>query len=314
MTRPTAGDRLRRLLALVPWLAANSPVRVEAVCERFGLDRRTLLADLEVLPYVGVPPYSPDTMIGVDLDDDLISIHLAEPFDRPLRITPTQALALIAAGHHIREVPGADDTDPLQRALAKLARALGVDPDQVHIDLGGGDEAVRTTLLGAIAQGRRVEIDHYSFGRDERIVRTVDPHQVVADQGHLYLLGWCHRSEDVRFFRLDRIASVTVLDEAAGPAGGDVPWDRLRPGDDAPRVTLDLAPEARWVAEHHPHDRLEEAPEGHLLVTLGVAAPAWLERLLVSLGPDARVVDAPPELRSTGADTAARILARYGEA
>jgi proteasome accessory factor C len=314
MSRATAGDRLRRLLALVPWLAANSPVPIDDVCQRFGLDRRALLADLEVLPYVGVPPYSPDTMIGVDLDDDLISIHLAEPFDRPLRITPTQALALIAAGHHIRQVPGADDTDPLQRALAKLARALGVDPDQVHIDLGGGDEAVRTTLLGAIAQGRRVEIDHYSFGRDERIVRTVDPHQVVADQGHLYLLGWCHRSEDVRFFRLDRIASVTLLDETAAAPGGDVPWDRLRPGDDAPLVTLDLAPEARWVAERHPCERVDEAPDGHLHVALAITAPAWLERLLLTLGPAAKLLDGPVELRGAGATAARRILTRYGEA
>ena len=158
MSRPTAAERLRRLLAIVPWLSAHSPVGVEEVCERFDIDRRTLLADLEVLPYVGVPPYTPDTMIGVDIDDDHISVILAEPFDRPLRITPAQALALIAAGHHIRQLPGVDETDPLPRALTKLAQALDVDPEQVHIDLGGGEERVHASLLAAITQGRQVEI------------------------------------------------------------------------------------------------------------------------------------------------------------
>jgi proteasome accessory factor C len=314
MTRPTAGERLRRLLAVVPWLAANSPVKVDEVCDRFGLDRATLLADLEVLPYVGVPPYSPDTMIGVELDDDVISILLAEPFDRPLRITPAQALGLIAAGHHIRQVPGADDSDPLQRALAKLAGALGVDPEQVHIDLGGGAADVRATLLDAIARGRRVEIDYYAHGRDERSLRAVDPYQVVADEGSLYLFGWCHRSDDVRVFRLDRISSITALDEAADAPPADLEWEGFQFGDDLPRVTLDLGPGARWVAERYPIDRADEAPDGHLTVTLAVAAPAWLERLLVTLGSAARVVEGPPELRTAGSETAARILARYGGA
>jgi proteasome accessory factor C len=312
VSRQTAGDRVRRLLALVPWLAASSPVPVDEACERFGLTRQTLLADLGVLAFVGVPPYSPDTLIGVDVDDDTITITLSEPFDRPLRLKPDQALALVAAGHSIRAVPGADDDDPLQRALAKLARALGVDPDQVHIDLGEGDDTTRATLLDAIASGRQVELDYYTFGRDERSVRTVDPYQVVADQGSLYLLGWCHRSDDVRVFRVDRIASVTVLDAEASPPPPGTEWDRYRPGADDPRVTIDLAPPARWVAERYPCDHVEETGSGGLRVTLGVGARPWLERLLVSLGPAATIVDAPGDLASAGATAARRILTRYG--
>jgi proteasome accessory factor C len=314
VSRATASDRLRRLLALVPWLSANSPVAVDDVCERFGIDRRTLLADLEVLPYVGVPPYTPDTMIGVDIDDDQISVILAEPFDRPLRITPAQALALIAAGHQIREVPGVDADDPLQRALAKLATAIGVDPEQVHIDLGGGEEEVHTRLLDAITAGRQVEIDHWSFARDERAVRRVDPYQVVSNEGSLYLVGWCHRSDDVRFFRLDRIAMVTVLDEAARPPHEEVSLDRLRPSADAPRVVLELVPSARWVADGYPNDGVTELDDGRFLVTLPVSGRAWLERLLLTLGPAARVVDGPEGLATAGRDAARRILARYGDA
>lgn len=311
MSRPTASDRLRRVLALVPWLAANSPASVDEVCTRFAISRADLLADLEVLPYVGVPPYSPDAMIEVDLDDDRISIRLAEPFDRPLRLTPTQALALIAAGHHVRQVPGVDQKDPLQRALAKLAKALGVDPDQVHIELGEGDERVQSSLMAAIGAGQQVEIDYYSYGRDQRSVRVVDPYRVVADQGSLYLVGWCHRSEDVRVFRLDRISEVVLLERAAAPPREPVQWDRYRPGSDMPRVTLELAPEARWVIDRYPHDQVVELEGGALQVTIGVSARPWLERLLLALGPAARIVEGPEDLSGAGADIARRILARY---
>ncbi len=48
-------------------------------------------------------------------------------------------------------------------------------------------------------------------------------------------------------------------------------------------------------------------------VELFVGGEAWLERLLLRLGPDARVVG-PPEYRSLAAEAAARILRLYGSA
>jgi predicted DNA-binding transcriptional regulator YafY len=46
-------------------------------------------------------------------------------------------------------------------------------------------------------------------------------------------------------------------------------------------------------------------------VRLVVGARPWLERLLVQLGPDASVIEAPDDLRRCGADAARRILDRY---
>jgi hypothetical protein len=45
-------------------------------------------------------------------------------------------------------------------------------------------------------------------------------------------------------------------------------------------------------------------------VTLVVAETAWLERLLLRLGPDAVVVSGAADLAATAA---ARVLARYGD-
>ncbi len=312
MSRPTAAEQVRRLLALVPWLAERSPVPVEEACERFGIDEKTLMRELGVLSMVGVPPYSPDTLIWVDTSDGMITLDLVEPFDRPLRLTYEQALDLVAAGRSIREVPGADSDDPLQRGLAKLADALGVDPQQVHVGLGEARDEMLDRLTHAVEHGKRVELDHYTSGRDERTVRRVDPFRLVADRGSWYLIGWCHRSEALRYFRVDRVAGVEVLDEDAADPPDDLEWERYVPGSDDPRVTLDLAPSARWVVEHHPYESAEELPDGRTRVTLAIGAPAWFERLLVVLGPDARIVAAPDELADLGARTARRILARYG--
>jgi proteasome accessory factor C len=75
-------------------------------------------------------------------------------------------------------------------------------------------------------------------------------------------------------------------------------------------VVLELAPRARWVLEQYPSERVEEREGGRCRVTLAVSEQAWLERLLLRLGPDAVVVDGPAHVAG---EAAARILARYGE-
>ena len=50
--------------------------------------------------------------------------------------------------------------------------------------------------------------------------------------------------------------------------------------------------------------------EGAIVVSLAVGGKAWLERLLLQLGPQAEVL-APVELRDVGRDAAGRLLARY---
>lgn len=314
MSRATAGDRMRRILAIVPWLATHPGVTVEEVGERFGITRAALLADLEVLSFVGVPPYTPDTLIEVGVDDDRIELRLAQPFDRPLRLTPEQALALVAAGRAAADLPGADPGDPLQRGLAKLAAALGLGPDDVvDIELGPASSATLEVLRGAVADRRRVELDYYSYGRDERTTRRVDPHRVVADAGRWYLEGHCHRSGGERLFRVDRVVAVRVLDEGfEAPAVDDDDLEAYRPAGDDPRVTLDLPPEARWVIEQYPHEHVEERAGGGYRVRLPVSADAWLARLLLRLGPAARVVEADdPRHLTLRADAARRVLARY---
>ena len=81
------------------------------------------------------------------------------------------------------------------------------------------------------------------------------------------------------------------------------------PRADDPRVTLELAPSAAWVAEAYPAESITDRPDGTLEVVLAVSEPAWLERLLVRLGPEARVLG-PESARRAGADAARRVLAR----
>ncbi|MDQ1377721.1 MAG: proteasome accessory factor, partial [Acidimicrobiaceae bacterium] len=94
MSRPAAQDRLARLLAVVPWVAARDGPTIAEVCERFEVTEQDLLDDLDLLFLCGVYPFTPDSLIEVDVADGRVWIRFADYFRRPLRLTAPEGLAL----------------------------------------------------------------------------------------------------------------------------------------------------------------------------------------------------------------------------
>jgi proteasome accessory factor C len=306
--RPLAGPEIQRILALVPWIVAHPGTTKAEIAQRFGISTGQLDEDLALVLMIGVPPYSPGDYLDVEEDDDGgVTIHLADYFRRPLQLTPAEGLALLAAGRALLAVPGSDPAGPLATALAKLERALDL-PDLV-VEVGA--PKYLDEIRDAVHHHERVEIDYWSAGRDELTTRAIDPAVVFFALGAWYTSAYCHRAEADRMFRVDRIRGLrTTGAHFDAPTGDLTSGEVYNPAPDDPRVTLRLAPAAAWVAEAYPTKSVTERPDGSLDVALTVSEPVWLERLLLRLGADAEVVD-PPEWRAAGADTAARVLARY---
>jgi proteasome accessory factor C len=312
MSRPLVGPRLQRVLALVPWILAHPGVTLAELALRFEVSEHELERDLELLPMCGLPPYTADRLIDVSVIDGEVEIRLAEYFERPLRLTPAEGLALLAAGRALLAVPGSDTQGPLATALDKLDGALGA-RGGIAVDVGASDQLER--LQDAAASDERVEIDYFSFARDEMTTRVIDPWRVFHAFGAWYVAAWCHRAQGERLFRVDRVRAVRATGEQFDPASraaDDVRELVYRPRPEDPRVTLRLAPSADWVVESHPHESAPRAADGSSEVVLAISETAWLERLLVALGPDARV-EAPPELVALGASAAARLRQRYAD-
>jgi proteasome accessory factor C len=128
------------------------------------------------------------------------------------------------------------------------------------------------------------------------------------------VVGDCHLAGAERRFRVDRIEDLEVLEEQFERRPVEVPLDEpFRPGPDSREVRLAIPSDARWVLETYPSALAGEEPDGRLVVVLHVAGPAWLERLLLRLGPGA-VVREPAELADVGRRAADRLLRRYERA
>lgn len=313
-----AEERLSRLLVMLPWLMEQGEVPLVEVAARFDLTADQVQQDLELVAMCGLPPFV-DEMIDVFVDDGLVFVGVPRLFTRPLRLTAPEGFSLLASGRAAMELPGADRSGPLGRALDKLARALmdaGVeaagsdDTAGVAIDLSRPEAT--DELVDAVAAAAELTMLYYSPARDERAERVIVPRHVFVDAGNWYVVADDAKSNERRTFRIDRIDGVTPTgrviptnDPVAGPPG-------FFADAELPHATLRLAPAAQWILDRYPVGEVTplNRPKGWIEVDVPVANERWLARLLIRLGPDV-VVGSPKNAAQQASDLAARMLACY---
>lgn len=338
MTEVRSGDRLARLLNLVPYLLARPGISVADAAADLGVTDRQLREDLELLWVCGLPGYGPGDLIDMAFDGDRVSITYDAGIDRPLRLTQEEALALVVALRMLVGVPGVSGRDAVERALAKIETAAGDAAAGLPVAAASpaADHERLVHLQAAVARRRALRMRYYTATRDEVTERVVDPMRVLVVEGRGYLEAWCRRAEGVRLFRVDRVDSVTELAEPAAPpphaqytdvteglfpasstspamgspASGLATVDPEPGGEALPLVTLRIGRWARWITEYYPCESVLTQPSDQWLVSLRVFDLAWARRLVLRLGPDVGVV-APPELAEAVRAEAREALAAY---
>ncbi len=314
-------ERLPRLLALVPYLIARPGILVEEAAGDFGVSAKQLRKDLELLWMCGLPGYGPGDLIDLSFEGDTISVNFDAGMSRPLRLTGAEATALLVALRTLLETPGVADAEAVRRAVAKIEAAAGqAQPAGVAVGLGVREGATtiraREVVQDALRRGRAIHMTYYTASKDRMTERTVDPMRMLIVEGRSYLEAWCRRAEGVRLFRLDRIDDATALDEPAAPPPyaeqTDTSTGVFHPRPDQAAAELVLSPDARWVSEYYPVEKVTELDHGRLRVRMRYADQSWMVRLLLGLGGDV-VVEQPTELADGLRERARRALARAGQ-
>ena len=130
----------------------------------------------------------------------------------------------------------------------------------------------------------------------EPSLRTLCPHALVHASGMWYLVARCDES-GLRFFRMDRVHRVEVLDERFEPsegAGAELPAGPMFRAEGAGSVTIRYSPAiSRWIAERA--GKNVEA-DGSLTLEHPCADTDWAVRHVLQYGPDAEVLE-PEEVR-----------------
>ena len=308
-----SADRLGRLLNLVPYLLARPGIAVAQAAADLGITERQLREDLELLWVCGLPGYGPGDLIDMAFDGDRVTVTYDAGIDRPLRLNPDEALALVVALRMLAETPGVSSRDAIERALAKIENATG--------DLADAPVAVRLpanaerldAIRAAVERRHALRLTYYTAARDETSERVVDPMRVLMVGSRGYLEAWCRRAEATRLFRVDRIDAFTELAEPSAPPAQAVPHDVtdgvFHPTPDLPLVTMRVGRGSRWITEYYPCEEVRREGD-EWLVTMRVTDLGWAQRLLLGLGADVTVVG-PRELVDRIREQATTALDQY---
>jgi predicted DNA-binding transcriptional regulator YafY len=216
---PDASPTARALLALE--LIQGSPgITADRLADKLAVSERAARRYVGILREAGMPiesvrgPYGGYTVgRGVRLP--------------PLMFSAIEALGLVMAvldGHH----DASDPTDPVGSALSKIMRAL---PEPVAAQA----EAVRRTtapapdraaarpdpettteLVQACANHTRVRLAYRSEAGSEWEM-DVEPWAIVVRHGRWYLLCRVCKNDARRAYRIDRVRSVSALDDSFTP-------------------------------------------------------------------------------------------------
>ncbi|MDO5083432.1 WYL domain-containing protein [Arachnia propionica] len=301
-------DQVQRLTQLVPYLMNHPGVSISETAEAFGVTPATVLKDLGVIQFCGLPGGLPDDLFEVDIDqvrkEGEIWIGNAEVLARPMTLTTMQAVTLLLA----LDTLVALGSEAARSAHEKLSRACGQLNPGIQVQVLAGDPVIRQRLAAAAEQGRVVVITHRRRDGEHRV--EVEPVRLTVCDGVTYLEAWSRPRQAWRSFRLERILGCRETGEVFHPRQ-DLPAEGVGWFQDATgELTLEVDASAGWVTEHHPTTRIETTRDG-FSITLPIGSRDWAVGLLLRLGKAVRGVD-DPSLAAEAATAAREALTHYG--
>lgn len=304
-----AGERVERLMVMIPWLLERGEAEIAQVAKEFKISEKEVIADLQLASVCGAPPFTAYELIDVYVDEDNVMAHAGIPtvIQRPLKLNTAELFALMAMGAAAMALPGADKHGPLNRALEKLRPLMPNDAPPIVVQLP--ETKYVEEIREAAIVGERLTIDYFTPASGARTTRIITPRNVFERGGHWYVSADDDRSSERREFRLDRIEALTATGtfdpQEVEPREG-TEWFAAT----GRTVKLQVAPSARFLVESYPYVERKEQRDGSLVVKLGVSSDHWLGRLLIRGGTGIEVLegDVPTNLRAT---TASQVLSRY---
>ncbi|WKX69911.1 YafY family protein [Streptomyces sp. XD-27] len=332
--------RAARLIRLVLLLQNRPSMTAAELARELEVSERTVARDVLALSEAGVPVYADRGRAG---GYRLIGGYRTRLTG--LGRTEAEALFLSGVPSALREMGLADAASAARlkvsaALLPELRDAADGAAQRFHLDAPGWYQEPQTPeLLPVVAEAvwddrliraRYLRKDARFRSPDDEVARELAPYGLVLKAGVWYLaarVGGPTEPGDLRVYRVDRFAAVSVLEERfiRDPAFALPEFWEERAAAFArsllrTEVVLRLTPEG---ARRLPYttdrtagqDALAAAgdpdEQGRVTVTLPVETLEVAYAQLLALGPEAEVL-APPELRERFARAAARSAALYG--
>jgi predicted DNA-binding transcriptional regulator YafY len=292
---------------------ADRRLPVADVCDRLKMTPQELREDIAVLnvvnfgggAYVIYAEVLPSGEIEVDPEP------YSDTFDRPARLLPIEAKALVAAIDLLNLAQ-----PELGTARDKVVEALGHDPVEEGLQIASPTVAdeVAHTVERAVHERRLLELEYYAANEDRYSHRVVEPYALINSKDGWYVAAFdpAPGKDGQRQFRLDRIKHARALDEHFEPRPGLDPigeiagWPRTGRVEGSQVAHVWITPEqARWAREKW--TLVSDLRDGGVVVELSFKGTDYLVKEILKEAGDAAVLE-PAEARAAVLAAAERLL------
>src|SRR5258705_11118168 len=209
--------------SLVRLMRRRGHATVDELARDLSVSRRTVMRDLggpRDRGFVAQAESGPGGGVSIDPASVLVSAQLAAD----------EVVALVLSVAMIRAAPWMPFAAPADAALSKIEGALppervgqlrrlmerilvGDPIDEFLISVDPVDPALLQTFETAFSRSRVLRFDYRDrYGRPSH--RRVEPHALLVRAPLWYIVAWDTVKDEPRTFRMDRIKSPVVLDEA----------------------------------------------------------------------------------------------------
>jgi len=305
-----AAAQLERIFYILPKAAQEGGATLEELSESLGVEANVVLKDLtQITARAYYQPAGSDDLL-LEIEGDRVSLWTPAAFDRPVRLSMSEAVCLglalrgRLAGRWGNRLDAEMEPATL-RFLQCLETTLSTVPTEEVLarieaaDLRPDPTGIREILSLALEGREECRIQYLKLGDEAPEDRTVRPYAMVHAEGCWYLLAYCLLSEEVRTFRLDRVLDAQPTGERFPAPENFDPESHIQGGrvfraDQKMDVRVRYSPAvARWIAEKEVG---EASDDGALTVTYQVADPHWIVRHVLQYGAEAEVLE-PEEVR-----------------
>lgn len=211
--------RLPRLTAIITQLQAKRLLTASELAFKFSVSNRTIYRDIKALEQAGVPI----------LTEEGKGYTLMEGYRiPPIMFSESEANALITAEQLVLKNKDASFVREYTEAISKIKSVLrSTTKDKANLlsnriisgQNAGNDRTSNylSTLQLALTNFNLVKIKYYSPDNSQTTERTIEPFAIYTTQENWLLIALCRLRIDYRAFRLDRIESLSVLNQTFEP-------------------------------------------------------------------------------------------------
>jgi proteasome accessory factor C len=285
-TGTTPLEQTSRLLDLVPFLLSHQGISLADLAKYFKVETDVMLDDLNTLWMCGLPGYTPLELIDLAFDSGFVTIRNAAPLAYVRTMSSSEIVALALGLDLLRENSeklGKEQSDRIEILAKKLRDQIGA---QISIS-PSSNTAHRSVVSTAIARRVPVEMTYYSSNSDQETKRVVTAYDFFMDNDVEYFQGYCHSSQGMRTFRVDRIVAVSLSESV------EVIHESLPSKSESIRVDATVRSLDRASAEAFGLVLGDLRLGGS--VALHAFSPEWLIRSIIA-GGGSLVVEGPQEL------------------